>query len=577
MIIIDFPNQDGQPQRLVFDRPDSIIVAETLAGVRPALRQVARASAAGAYVAGFVSYEAAPAFDRAFTTLPPGPLPLVWFGVFRGPVTPPPAPPTGEPPHDWQPDTSRERYDACIGAVRAAIARGDSYQSNYTIRLRAGAPAHPRAFYEQLRAAQNARYAAYLDTGRFQILSASPELFFDWRGDQIVTRPMKGTIRRGRYAAEDASQQQILAGSEKDHAENLMIVDLLRNDIGRIAVTGSVRVPALFSAEPYPTVWQLTSTVAATTRAGTTLEDVFAALFPCGSITGAPKIATMRLLAELETTPRQIYCGAIGVVRPGGHATFNVAIRTVLVDANQHQAEYGVGGGITWDSTPAGEYDEVLAKAAVLTTRWPAFDLLETMLWDGERYTLLDRHLARLRNSAAYFGRAVNEAQIADLLAAHAARYAATPHQMRLCVAADGSATIDGAPAPSAAEGMPRTVLAARPVASSDPFLFHKTTNRAVYEERRGDAPDAFDVLLWNERGELTEFTIGNLVVALDGDLLTPPVTAGLLDGTLRGALLAAGTIREQTLFPDDLRRASAVWLINSVRGWVSVYVQERV
>lgn len=576
MLIIDFPNQHGQHERLCFAQPEQVIVAHTLGEVRPVLREVAQAAARGRWVAGFVAYEAAPAFDQAFATLPAGPLPLLWFGVFREPA---PAPPPAEPAPfagPWLPDTPRKQYDRAIEAVRAAIAAGESYQANYTVRMRAPAAGDPLALYEQLRAAQNARYCAFLDLGRFQIVSASPELFFDWHGDEIITKPMKGTVRRGRFPAEDAARRSWLLASEKDRAENLMIVDLLRNDLGRVAVTGSVHVPELFAAEPYRTVWQLTSTVQARTRPGSTLEAVFAALFPCGSITGAPKIATMKLLAQLETTPRQVYCGAIGVVRPGGHATFNVAIRTVLIDAEHGQAEYGVGGGITWDSTPAGEYDEVLAKAALLSTRWPQFDLLETLAWDGSEYTLLNRHMERLHESAAYFSRLVDDAQVADLLTQHGAAHPGAARRVRLLVDARGSARLESAPLMPLAQAPLPVVLADTPVSSADPFLFHKTTARTVYDAHRSAHPDAFDVLLWNERGELTELTIGNLVAEIDGVLLTPPVSSGLLAGTMRAEMLERGTIREQVLHKDDLRRATRLWLINSVRGTVAVHLPEQ-
>ncbi|MBC8077362.1 MAG: bifunctional anthranilate synthase component I family protein/class IV aminotransferase, partial [Chloroflexales bacterium] len=427
------------------------------------------------------------------------------------------------------------------------------------------------ALYRQLSTAQPADYRAYLDNGDYRILSLSPELFFGWDGDQIMTRPMKGTARRGRWLAEDEARAAALLASEKERAENLMIVDLLRNDIGRVAEIGSVRVPQLFAAERYPTVWQLTSTVSARTRPATTLEDVFAALFPCGSVTGAPKVSTMRLIAALEDTPRGVYCGAIGLIEPGGAATFNVAIRTVQLDAATGAANYGVGGGITWDSTAAGEYAEVRAKAALLGTRWPTFALLETLRLEGGRYTLLDRHLARLADSARYFDFQFDIKDARAALDVHAGEHAHEVRRVRLLLAQGGAVRVESAPLqPLPPEPLP-VALTHTPVSSDDRFLFHKTTQRATYDALRANAPDAFDVLLWNERGELTEFTIGNLVLELEGRRYTPPLSSGLLAGTMRAELLETGQIAERVLLREDLARATGVWLVNSVRGWMRV------
>lgn len=388
LLLFDFADAQGRPQRLCFREPVQVIAAHTSAEVRPALDVVAAAARAGRYAAGFVAYEAAPAFEPAFRVHPPtNDLPLLWFGIFDAPQPAPAFAPGPFALSEWQPTVSRPAYAAAIGAVREAIARGDTYQANYTMRLRAQFSGDDLAFYEQLRAAQAASYSAYLNLGRYRILSASPELFFHWDGAQLTSRPMKGTAPRGRWPAEDEELAAWLAASEKNRAENLMIVDLLRNDIGRVAQVGSVAVPALFAIERYRTVHQMTSTITAQTRPGTDLAGLFGALFPCGSITGAPKIETMKLLAELEDTPRGVYCGAIGLVAPGGSATFNVAIRTVTLDMESGAAEYGVGGGITWDSTAADEYAEALLKAAPLRERWPAFALLETlrlpMTWLG--------------------------------------------------------------------------------------------------------------------------------------------------------------------------------------------------
>lgn len=370
-LVFDFADERGGPRRLCFSRPVEIVEARSIDEVVPALRRVREAAAAGHYAGGFLTYEAAPAFDSSLDVRGDGAaasLPLLWFGLFREPD------PTGAPEaratfsvSDWTPSVDRRAYERCVAAAREAIARGDTYQLNYTFRLRARFRGDAFAFYRQLSARQRADHCAYLDTGRHQIISASPELFFRQTGRRVLTRPMKGTARRGQTPAEDAQLSAWLADSEKNRAENVMIVDLMRNDLGRVAETGSVRVGGLCRVEAYPTVFQMTSTIEARLRDGATLADVLAALFPSGSVTGAPKVSTMRLIAALEDSPRGVYCGSVGLIEPGGDgAVFNVGIRTAVIDAETGEAEYGVGGGITWDSVAADEYDEALAKAALL-------------------------------------------------------------------------------------------------------------------------------------------------------------------------------------------------------------------
>ena len=330
----------------------------------------------GRFAAGFVSYEASPGLDRTLIVRQADAgLPLAWFGIFRerAEVDPPVQPERTAPPQDWTPSESRERYDSSIASIQSHIEAGDTYQVNYTLRLRAPAPEDLDAFYTDLCLAQTASYCASIRTDDFAVLSASPELFFEIDGDSITTRPMKGTIARGRTLDEDEAAAQQLAASRKDRAENAMIVDLIRNDLGRIAVPGSVHPTELFRTERYDTVWQMTSRIDAELRHGTDLLGIFRALFPSGSVTGAPKVRTMELIAELETAPRGVYTGAIGFVEPSAdgrpHAVFNVAIRTVVVNMDTGSAEYGIGGGITHDSSAEAEYEEALTKARVLTQR----------------------------------------------------------------------------------------------------------------------------------------------------------------------------------------------------------------
>jgi para-aminobenzoate synthetase / 4-amino-4-deoxychorismate lyase len=566
--VLDFADDCG---RALFTNPVEIVAAHSHEEVRPALARVERAAAEGFYAVGFVAYEAAPAFDRALVVKPPpNDLPLLWFAVFERPNAVGPA--AGEfRVSDWTPSVTRAEYKRNVEAVREAIARGDTYQVNYTLRLRARFEGDDFAFYERLRAAQRTRFGAYVNAGRFRVLSASPELFFRRRGRRVETRPMKGTAARGRWREEDEAAAARLSSSEKERAENLMIVDLLRNDLGRVAETGAVRVEELFRVERYPTVLQMTSTVAATLREGVTLEELFAALFPCGSVTGAPKVSTSRFIAALEDSPRGVYCGAVGFVAPGGDAAFNVAIRTVVIDSETGEAVYGTGGGVTWDSTPGGEYAEALAKAKLLTESAPDFELLETIRLDESGYRLLEEHLARLAASAEYFDVPLDAAEVREALARHAEQQKDRPRRVRLLVSLDGRARVESAPLDELPPGPLRVALALAPVKKSDRFLCHKTTRRGTYEARRAEAPEAFDVLLWNEEGELTEFTNGNVVVELEGKRWTPPRECGLLAGTFRAALLREGEVAERVLTKGDLARAARVWFVNGVRGWVEV------
>ncbi|HEX6184914.1 MAG TPA: aminodeoxychorismate synthase component I [Pyrinomonadaceae bacterium] len=572
-VVLDFKDDCGPGGRLRFTRPSEVVSARSLEEVRPALARVERAAERGLYAAGFVAYEAAPAFDRALRVRPGVPdLPLVWFGIFERPSEGEHAGAGEFRISDWAPSIGRPEYVRDVEAVRAAIARGDTYQVNYTLRLRARFEGDDFAFYERLLAAQRTRFGAYVNAGRFRVLSASPELFFRRRGRRVETRPMKGTAARGRWREEDASVSARLAASEKNRAENLMIVDLLRNDLGRVAETGTVSVEELFNVERYPTVFQMTSTVAATLREGATLEDLFAALFPCGSVTGAPKVSTSRIIASLESEPRGVYCGAVGFVAPGGDAAFNVAIRTVVLDALTGEAVYGVGGGVTWDSTAGGEYAEALDKARLLAEGAPDFELLETLRLDESGYHLLEEHLTRLEASAEYFGFDVSAGDVREALRRHAEEHIACgARRVRLLVAADGRARVESEPLDETPPAPRHVALALTPIDSSDRFLYHKTTRRGVYDARRAERPGLFDVLLWNERGELTEFTNGNLVVELDGERLTPPREAGLLAGTFRAELLRRGRVAERVLTREDLSRATRVWFVNGVRGWVEV------
>lgn len=558
---------------LHFADPQQIIVAETLNEVIPALQKVEqRIEQDGLHAAGFLSYESAPAFDSSHLAKPAAGFPYLWFGLYPAPRTVNlPDLRRTNPQLDWQPTTDRNTYNAAIDKIKEYISDGRTYQVNYTMRVRSEFSISPWEFFLHLARAQN-NHAAYIDIGRYVICSASPELFFELKGDTITCRPMKGTVQRGRTTSEDQAQAQWLENSEKNRAENVMIVDMIRNDLGRIARIGSVQVPELFHTERYPTLWQMTSTVTAQTSAS--LTRIFSALFPCASITGAPKVSTMRIIDELETTPRNIYTGSIGYISPNRLALFNVAIRTTLIDRETDTAEYGVGGGIVWDSTSSDEYSEALLKAQVLAPSEPEFALFETMLWTPEEgFFLRHEHVRRLLGSAHYFDFPVSKELVERYLQEISSGFH-SPQRVRVILDRQGKLHSEST-SYQPAEKIVNARLAAEPVNSRDRFLFHKTTRREVYERAHSPFLDCDDVLLYNEDAELTEFTIGNLVVELDGKLVTPPIECGLLAGTFRAYLLETGQVKEQKVKVSELRRCTRIYRVNSIRKWEDVNVHE--
>jgi para-aminobenzoate synthetase / 4-amino-4-deoxychorismate lyase len=599
---------------LHFSEPHHIIIAEKLEEVLPALREIERrVRASVCYASGVLSYEAASAFEPALQTRAerrskPGDeaqdagFPFLWFGLYSKPrVVALPKPVRPKEKLNWEPTIDRETYNAAIAQIKDHIAEGRTYQVNYTMRLRSEFTGNAWNFFLHLVRSQN-NHAAFIDTGRYVICSASPELFFQLDGDTITCRPMKGTVKRGRTTMEDSNQSEWLKDSAKNRAENVMIVDMVRNDLGRIAEIGSVRVPKLFETERYPTLWQMTSTVTARTNAS--LTEIFTALFPCASITGAPKVSTMRIIAELETTPRRVYTGSIGYIAPNRKAKFNVAIRTALIDRETKTAEYGVGGGIVWDSTSADEYAEALLKARVLTEQTQTFSLLETMLWTpAEGFFLKEKHIARLLDSASYFDfpvssqlRWLSRQRGLDTDFVHSTTAAASkpplsneiietylnkissqftsPQRVRVLLDKNGRLNYESKLFQPSEDHPPLNVcLAKEPIHSGNIFLYHKTTQRGVYESARKDFPDHDDVLLYNEKGELTEFTIGNLVVEMDGKLFTPPISCGLLPGTFRAHLLESGRVVERAIPVQQLKDCAKIFQVNSIRKWQKVRI----
>ena len=496
-------------------------------------------------------------------------MPLLWFGIFSEPLHKPLRSDGTYKLSNWTPSVNPSEYDAAIKSIKHSIECGDTYQTNYTIQLFSEFQGDDIAFFERLKRAQSSNYCAYIHTGEHRILSASPELFFHLKEGRIITRPMKGTVKRGNSSTEDKANADWLYHSEKNRAENVMIVDLLRNDLNVIAELGTVQVPKLFEIEHYPTVHQMTSTITAEVPANIPLVNLFKALFPCGSITGAPKISTMNIIAGLEKAPRNVYCGAIGYITPNHEAIFNVPIRTVVMNQTG-KAVYGVGGGITWDSTVEGEYHEILAKASLLEEERPEFYLLESILLEDGEFYLLEEHLNRLQSSARYFNFPIHLEDIDRALRNIAQKNNQGKFKVRFLLSQKGEIEIDSQPLVQPETPL-KIKLADEPLDKNNPFLYHKTTNRSIYSKFQKKYTNIFDVLLWNENGELTEFTNGNVVLEIDGVLWTPPISSGLLAGTFRESLIQEGTIHERKLTIADIGRSTNIWFINSVRKWLQV------
>jgi para-aminobenzoate synthetase/4-amino-4-deoxychorismate lyase len=564
--------EDGERLRGCWTEPPARWLRATrLDEVRAVIAAAEAAARAGAWVLGGLRYEAAAAFDAVLATHE-ATAPLAEFAVYD---TPPEEWPEGEGAWtgflgwaDGEPDAT-----AAIERIRSYIRDGDCYQVNLTTRLRAAAGAlDPEQLFLALHASQPGGFSLFLRGAG--AASVSPELFFDWRpvpGAKaswlLAAQPMKGTAPRGRDRVDDEAAQQHLRTSEKERAENLMIVDLLRNDLSRVAQLGTVRVPRLFELHALPTVWQMTSTVTAVSRAGLSLADAFAALFPCGSVTGAPKVRAMQIIRELESTARGWYCGALGLIQPGGVATFNVPIRTVEFDGDALTC--GIGSAITLDSEPAAEIAEWRAKSRFLARAEAPVEALETLRLEDGVALRGDAHLARMQRTARHFGLRFSLAEARTYLKAVADAQPQGSWRLRLTCDAQGHLhhTLHAfAPTPEPVQ----LALAARPMPTRGPraeYLAHKTTRRELYAV---DKPaGAFDVILWNEAGELTECSFGNLAVQRDGQWLTPPLASGLLPGVLRAELLAQGRIREARLTRDDLAHAQGLAFFNSLRGWL--------
>lgn len=561
---------------LLLDSPKQTYSTNGIGEINSLLDALEAEAEAGAWVALMLSYEAAPAFDPHLETKRAQDFPLLWAAVFDQPASVLPHEGEYELGH-WQPLVSRDEYSRQVAEIRELIARGDTYQVNYTFPLTTSFQGDSLAWYQDLCEVQRADYCVYVEFENYAVLSISPELFFERKGDRITTRPMKGTNKRGRWSEEDERMAAHLSTSAKQRAENVMIVDLLRNDLGKISNSGSVEVTDLFRVEQYPTVWQMTSTVESRLKPETSLADVLAALFPCGSITGAPKIRTMQVIKDLEPHPRHVYTGTIGLIQPGGGCTFNVAIRTVVINKETGIATFGVGGGITYGSTAENEYEECLLKTSFLTAKPARPNLVESILLENGAYFLLEKHLSRLEASARYFDLQCDLDELASQLEQVRRDYITGEWKVRLVLNHTGGVACEVIGLEPDNQVL-CVGLTPQPVDSTDATLYHKlTTNLARYQENLRERPNWDDVILWNERGEVTESSIANIVVKLGGRLVTPPISSGLLPGTFREHLLEEGTISEAVVTVEQLRQVEEFYLVNSVRKWrVARLVEEK-
>ncbi len=580
---------DRDGLRLLYETPREIVVAHEPRDVEPALKRLETVLADGKHAAGFFSYELGLLQEpRLVHRLPKTrAMPLLWFAIVDEPQKL-----SERQVLDWLEARAGTHAPSRMTAVsldegaylerfhtvKEMIASGDIYQLNLTFKARFEMEGRPEAHYLDLRKKQRVAYGAVIATDDFTVLSASPELFVRITDGIIETRPMKGTAARAPTLGADAEAKRILASDTKQRAENLMIVDLMRNDVGRIAEIGSVEVTDLFTVETYRTLHQLTSGVRAKLKHGIGLREWLPAIFSPGSVTGAPKVRAMELISDLETEPRGVYCGAIGWLSPNGDACFNVAIRTATIWPGG-KAEMGIGSGVVWDSAGASEYAECLLKMKFLTDAAIPLALFETMLYDGESgITLKQRHLDRLKSSAAYFGMSYDARKISRVLAGLAKQFGATRQRVRLVLGEDGNVTLTATPLPPADPGLHmRFVISGSRVNPADPLLYHKTTRRTLYDGEHARAAKehgADEVVYLNTRGELAEGSRTNIFIERDGALLTPALTSGLLPGTLRAELLESGRAREAILTLADVE-SGRVFLGNSVRGLVAAELIE--
>lgn len=558
-------------ERYTFTQPIKEIKTRDLAEVADLLAQVESYQEQGYYVVGYVSYEAAPAFEEKLA-VHKSPLLgayLLYFTVHDR-VETSPIPLTYEEvdlPSKWQEETSAENYEKAIARIQHHLRQGDTYQVNYTVQLKQDLSANPFAIYNRMVVEQEAGYNAYVEHDEMAVISMSPELFFEQNDRELTTRPMKGTTQRGVTDQEDLAQASWLEQDPKNRSENMMIVDLLRNDMNRISEVGSEHVESLCQVEQYSTVWQMTSTIKSQLRPDVDLVEIFRSLFPCGSITGAPKIATMEIIKNLEPQPRGVYCGTIGLLLPNGRRIFNVAIRTIQL--HQGKAIYGVGGGITWDSTWESEYREVHQKAAVLYRKQARFQLITTGKISQKQLLFEDQHLERLTKASRYFAfpfdpeelrqKIEEECQVCD---SH------QDYRLRITLSKSGEIELSRQILSPLSPSFCKAKLCLQEADLQQAFTYFKTTYRPHLSLGKQE------IIYHNAAGELLETSIGNLVLKINGKLYTPPIRLGILPGIYRQHLLETGQVEEKVLTVPDLDQAEAVYGCNAVRGLYELRIE---
>lgn len=556
-VCIDF---DDLKKRHIFSAPKAIYRAQAIEEVCSVLALAEKAQKEGNYVVGYVSYEASPAFDKALKVKkkPLANEDYALFIVFEAPSDSPLVSEADFFDLNWQSMVSKEAYNQAISQIKHEIKEGNTYQVNYTMPLKAEGAPLGFSGYEKLKERQGARYNAYFDLEDSELLSLSPELFFELRGERLITRPMKGTAPRGVTFKKDRIVAQWLAQDEKNLAENKMIVDLLRNDMGKISEIGSVEVTALATLEQYHTVWQMTSTIESRLKKETGLVEIFKALFPCGSITGAPKVATMKVIDDLEPYSRGVYCGTIGILCPNGDSIWNVAIRTILTDKKRGTHYYGVGGGITWDSEAEDEYQETVHKSEILKRERLDFELFTTGLVEVGVLRDKEAHLARLKEACLYYGYPYLEEKLKKVLK-EALEQVRAPHRLRLSLSKTGEIRLD-----LKAYQPGKTPLFFRLAQQKEghekvSFTYFKTSYRPHLSEE--------SLVYYNQKGELLEGSFYNLILEKEGKWYTPREDLGLLQGLTLKALLKEGKVQEALLTLEDLKNADKVYGCNALRG----------
>ena len=560
-------------ERYTFTQPIKELKTRDLAEVADLLAQVESYQEQGYYVVGYVSYEAAPAFEEKLA-VHKAPLlaeyPL-YFTVHDG-VETSPIPLTYEEvdlPSKWREQTSAEDYEKAIAQIHHHLRQGDTYQVNYTVQLKQDLRANPFAIYNRMVVEQEAGYNAYVEHDEMAVISMSPELFFEQNDRELTTRPMKGTTKRGLTDDEDLKEAAWLEQDPKNRSENMMIVDLLRNDMNRISEVGSEHVERLCQVEQYSTVWQMTSTIKSQLRADVDLVAIFRSLFPCGSITGAPKIATMEIIKDLEPQPRGVYCGTIGLLLPNGRRIFNVAIRTIQL--YKGQAIYGVGGGITWDSTWKSEYREVHQKAAVLYRKQARFKLITTGKISQKSLLFEDQHLERLIKASRYFAYPFDPEDLKQKIEEEC--QACDSHQdyrLRISLNKSGEIELSRQILTPLSPTFCQAKLCLQEADLNQSFTYFKTTHRPHLN--LGEQ----EIIYHNATGELLETSIGNLVLKIAGKLYTPPTNLGILPGIYRQHLLERGQVEEKVLTLKDLAQAEDIYGCNAVRGMYELLLKEK-